>query len=115
MLKGIRISGMQLTAHEIPNTLQALQKVVGGYIEIAKVGDNLIAVCNEEGMLEGLPINMLGFAGDIFICRSNLENGEMESLTPEEQTSIMNQLRGRYIRDQAEKMDAITKKFLERD
>ena len=42
---------------EIENTLAALQKAVGGYIETLSVGGGLVAVVNEEGKLNGLPFN----------------------------------------------------------
>lgn len=45
----------------IPNTLGAFQERVGGYIETTSfaelVEQDLILVCNEEGLLEGLPPN----------------------------------------------------------
>ena len=55
--------------------LQSVQKIVGGYIEHAdiQVGD---LWCNEEGLLQGLPINhaatqLAGFpvVGDVIIER----------------------------------------------
>ena len=39
----------------IDNTLEALQEIVGGYIEIVSFPKDLIVVCNEEGRLRGLP------------------------------------------------------------
>lgn len=41
----------------IPNTLQALQAAVGGYIESFTVDSDLTILCNEEGLLRGLPFN----------------------------------------------------------
>ena len=38
----------------IPNTLEALQKAVGGYIEVVKQTDNpIVVICNEQGKLNG--------------------------------------------------------------
>ena len=60
----------------IPHTLQDLQAQVGGTIEIVypwpdrRVG----LVCNDEGKLEGLPLNRAipeiedAIAGDFFLC-----------------------------------------------
>lgn len=45
---------------EIPNTLEALQKAVEGYIETVTVsaGDKkLVIICNEEGKLTGMAPN----------------------------------------------------------
>lgn len=60
----------------IPNTLQAMQHIVGGYIETVTRPDGLIIVCNEEGRLQNLPVNrfMPNFVGTIFIVRSEGED-----------------------------------------
>jgi hypothetical protein len=45
---------------EIENTLEAKQKIVGGYIEMAQPpihGDSAVIICNEEGKLMGLKPN----------------------------------------------------------
>ena len=42
----------------VENSLECLQKIVGGYIEtIRPFGDEVILVCNEEGRLRGLSLN----------------------------------------------------------
>lgn len=38
-------------------TLEYMQKVVGGYIEIVPLQDGRLLVCNEEGKIQGLPEN----------------------------------------------------------
>jgi hypothetical protein len=56
--------GGQIEEHElvrVPN-LDALQKAVGGYIEVVPYftkyeGRPCIALCNENGKIEGLPVN----------------------------------------------------------
>lgn len=52
-----------------------LKKYVNGYIEIVRLGDGKIIVCNEEGKLIGLPVNwkasmMCGqtIVGDVVLC-----------------------------------------------
>ena len=42
---------------EIDNTLEALQNMVGGYIETLTVFEDAALVFNEEGRLKGLPVN----------------------------------------------------------
>lgn len=57
---------------EIDNTLEAMQEVVGGYIEPVQVATDAIAICNEEGVIRGLPINKRGritLFGTFFICK----------------------------------------------
>lgn len=56
---------------DIPNTLEALQTEVGGYIETYTFTENACIVCNEEGRLLNLPCctTTLGveFAGPILV------------------------------------------------
>lgn len=48
---------------EIENTLQELQKLVGGYIEtFTPFEDEIALICNEEGKLTGLPLNRAIYA-----------------------------------------------------
>lgn len=42
---------------DIDNTLEALQKAVGGYIETLSICSDLCIVCNEEGLLKKMPYN----------------------------------------------------------
>ncbi len=43
---------------QIPDTLQSLQKEVGGYIEaVYPFKDPVCVICNEEAKLDGLPLN----------------------------------------------------------
>lgn len=42
---------------DIPNSLQAMQEVVGGYIEAVYIGMGVNVICNEEGTLLRLPYN----------------------------------------------------------
>lgn len=42
---------------EIENTLEALQKAVGGYIEVIGMGGDILMVCDEEGKLKNSPYN----------------------------------------------------------
>ena len=59
----------------IPNTLEALQKIVGGYIETYRVASDLTIICNEEGRLMGLPYNVTvygtSFVGTIIFAGVN--------------------------------------------
>ena len=45
------------SAIDIPNTLQAMQEIVGGYIEAVYIGKGVNVICNEEGTLLRLPYN----------------------------------------------------------
>ena len=62
--------GKPFELREIPNSLEACQELVGGYIETVTLAENLILVCNEEGLIHDLPSNSwLGydFRGDFFL------------------------------------------------
>lgn len=67
--------------------LKSMQQVVGGYIEVIDIEENITLVCNEEGKLKGYEGNRrVGsdiIAGRFFICGCNYE-GEFISLTDEQ-------------------------------
>ena len=62
---------------EIENTLEALQAEVGGYIETVTIAEDCIIICNEEGWLMDLPINVtiggMTFLGPILVVSSDGE------------------------------------------
>lgn len=65
-MKALKLEGKAHEVIEIENTLEALQKVVGGYIETVRLRiGNAVMIVNEEGLLLGLPYNTVasGFAG----------------------------------------------------
>lgn len=80
---------------EIDNTLESLQKTVGGYIEVVTLCTDLAIICDEEGRLKGLPRNCqicgadfvgtivaVGVDGDEFCdCPLTLEDWEERWLT----------------------------------
>lgn len=57
---------------EIENSLEAMQAVVGGYIETVTVKKNIVIVCDEEARLSNkhfnISFNGIQFFGDIFFC-----------------------------------------------
>lgn len=61
----------------IRNSLEALQKKVGGYIEAVSIPGDMVVICSEEGRLEGHPhnctINGIDFAGPIIVLGSKGE------------------------------------------
>ena len=50
----LKITHNEIKPIEIENTLEALQREVGGYIETVYLGDNYILICDEEGKLKAL-------------------------------------------------------------
>ena len=78
-MKAIRfVPGALPEQIEIENTLEALQKQVGGHIEAVTVGPDLCAICNEEGLLMDLPymgsINRIPFFGPVLLVGVNGED-----------------------------------------
>lgn len=59
----------------ISNTLENLQKTVGGYIEVITLCSDLVVICNEEGKIKKITLLLLnctsGFCwtGDNLRCR----------------------------------------------
>ena len=80
---------------EIDDSLEAMQEIVGGYIEAIYPFEDLevALVCNEEGKIENLPLNRALYsfesrgeiidivAGTFFICSAPSDSGKFESLT----------------------------------
>lgn len=68
-------------------TLEAQQKLVGGYIQMIGFGDGIAMICDEEGKLKGyepnfaIPGDMI--VGTVFFCRTD-DEGECASLTEED-------------------------------
>lgn len=88
---------------KIDNTLQAMQEIVQGDIEVVSLDENILIVLNEEGKLIGLPSNRVWLdetgnnpldvlMGNIFCCRS--EGEEFTSLHPEDIPVIQRKLIG---------------------
>ena len=82
------------TAHRIywddlPNTPEALQQAVGGYIEVVPLNEQLCVICNEEGKLLGLPpvatmpVRRDVLCGPLVICRTT-QDGEFSDAQEED-------------------------------
>lgn len=67
---------------DVPDTLEALQQAVGGYIEVVPLTEQLCVICNEEGKLLGLPpvaampARRDVLCGPLVICRTT-PDGEL--------------------------------------
>lgn len=64
-MKAIRKKpGAQPEIIEVDNTLKALQAEVDGYIETVTIASDAVVICNEEGVLRGMPYNCRFFGVD---------------------------------------------------
>lgn len=78
---------------EMPNELEAMQAIVGGYIEVMPIAEGVAIVCNEEGKMNGLELNRPIYyngemvdiiAGTFFIAGEDISSGDFVSLTDEQ-------------------------------
>ena len=53
----IKHPGQPAVSQEVENSLKALQKLVGGYIETVSLPHGVCMIVNEEGKLQGLQPN----------------------------------------------------------
>lgn len=93
--------GKQARVADLDASLEGLQKAVGGWIEaVYPFEEEVCLVCNEEGKLEGLPLNRAIryegqitdiIAGPCFICSCNKAN--FGSLTKAQQMKYLKMFR----------------------
>lgn len=71
---------------EAENTLESLQKAVGGHIETVTFAKDMALICNEEGRLRGLETNCtvfgISFVGPILAI--GIDGAEFRGLDDEE-------------------------------
>lgn len=68
----IKEPGKKPISTNISDSLQNLQRTVGGYIEIVPISKYCVIICDEEGRIKGYPyccsICGIDFFGTIIIC-----------------------------------------------
>lgn len=76
----IKEPGKEPRQEQLENSLESLQKAVGGYIQVVPYHvAGTVLICNEEGKIEGLPLNFwlnsLDYiAGTAVICADQDED-----------------------------------------
>ena len=82
---------------EINDSLESMQSLVGGYIEeYCPFDDDVAIVCNDEGKINGLPLNRAIYdsqtnelldiiAGNFFLVGTPTDSDSFQSLTQEQQ------------------------------
>ncbi|MBR3355087.1 MAG: DUF3846 domain-containing protein [Oscillospiraceae bacterium] len=89
--------GKYPTTMEINDSLESMQSLVGGYIEeYCPFDDDVAIVCNDEGKINGLPLNRAIYdfqtnelldiiAGNFFLVGTSMDSDSFQSLTQEQQ------------------------------
>lgn len=88
------------TVQEIGDSLESMQKIVGGLVEAVYPFDEPVAlICNEEGKLLNLPLNRAlrdsrgdvydVIAGTFFLCVAPSDSEHFESLTDQQVKTYM--------------------------
>ena len=71
----VKHPGQRAYKTNISNTLENLQKTVGGYIETVTVAKDACFICDEEGKLKGKEYNFsfggIDFVGTVILCGVN--------------------------------------------
>jgi hypothetical protein len=49
---------------ELENNLEMMQEIVGGYLEAVRLPNDIVLWCNEEGLIWGLPQNIVLMGGN---------------------------------------------------
>lgn len=66
----------------IDNTLEELQRLVGGYLEAVPSADPHVALyVDEEGLIKGLEPNVFGLFGNVLATGFDPDSGETVDLT----------------------------------
>ena len=82
----------------IEDSLENLQRTVGGYIECFTFAKDAAIICNEEGRMMGLPENkslpLSGFRGDCFVC--GVDGESLVSLGDEPKKMLLHWCRKRW-------------------
>ena len=98
-------AGKRPEVRNIGHSLKEMQKLVGGYIEtIHPFNDTAVIVCNEEGKINGLPLNRglmhpeTGelyeiIAGNFFICDAPLGTDDFAGLSDKQVEIYMEQFK----------------------
>lgn len=95
-------------ATEIDGSLESMQNIVGGLIQVIYPFDDPVAlVCNDEGKLIGLPLNRLLADGDgraydiiagiFFLCAAPTDSDSFESLTEEQIRKYTDYYKGQMV------------------
>ena len=72
---------------DIENTLEEMQKIVGGNIEVIRVRSNILMLCDEEGKLKNKPYNF-DLGNDLIVGNVLFVNSKGEDFTSLDEIGI---------------------------
>ena len=81
----------------ISNTLENMQRFIGGYIEAVNLSTDCVVICDEEGRLKGLPENpsaVPGLVGDVFYV--GVKGDEFTDLDVDHARELLRMSKNRY-------------------
>lgn len=62
----VKLPGHKAEPRQIPNTLEELQGIVGGYIETVTITRDCVIICNEEGYINNMAYNCTIHGSQLF-------------------------------------------------
>lgn len=72
-----KVPGQHARQMRVPNELDVLQQLVGGYIETVTIDSETVMIVNEEGVLDNLPFNVEAWGvpvvGPLIVCGYDAE------------------------------------------
>jgi hypothetical protein len=99
------VAGQEPEVRDIGGSLEDMKKLVDGYIEVIHpFNDTALIVCNEEGKINGLPLNRSLLhpetgelyeiiAGNFFICDAPPDSDDFAGLSEEQVKMYMEQFK----------------------
>ena len=98
---------------EIDNTLDELQKIVDGYIEIVNLEDDVDLICNDEGKIRDLPFNRVVnndvIAGTFIIAGVDYAEGKTISIPKEKVNKYIEKF---SLKNHIKKIEYLKKEFI---
>lgn len=87
---------------EINHTLDEMQNLVDGLIEVVPYKNNILLICNDEGKLLNMKANILFdndcIAGNCFFVGDDYENASFKDLTDKQVKEIKEMLEQRSVK-----------------
>ena len=79
----VKKPGEQARRMTVPNTLKSFQSLVGGYIETQTLAQDVVLICNEEGLINDMEYNTTIYGIQLFgpIVLAGVDGEDFTDLT----------------------------------